>query len=120
MAPDSRNAPKEALSFVDSMKTVFKEAAPEKQKALNDLLLETVVLFDMDEDDQLLMKQLEYLIALKVSAIPETLRSRCKQVLEQQWRPYDRPSRILSARWCCCSVSTPRRRWLLRRRVVRR
>lgn len=95
-APDSRNAPKEALSFVDSMKTVFKEAAPEKQKALNDLLLETVVLFDMDEDDQLLMKQLEYLIALKVSAIPETLRSRCKQVLEQQWRPYDRPSRILS------------------------
>ena len=94
--PDQRNAPNEVLSFVDSMKTVFKEAAPEKQKALNDLLLETVVLFDMGEDDQLLMRQLEYLIALKVPAIPETLQSRCKQVLEQQWRPYDRPSRILA------------------------
>ena len=35
-------------------------------------------------------------LALKVPAIPETLRSRCKQVLEQQWHPYDRPSRILS------------------------
>ena len=94
---DQRNAPNEVVSFVDSMKTVFKEAAPEKQKELNDLLLETVVLFDMGEDDQLLMRQMDYLITLKVPSIPETLQSRCKQVLEQQWRPYDRPSRILAS-----------------------